>query len=334
MLIHIGFALVGVCALGLMIHQTRAATLGEVLGRAVMWLPLLILLEAARIAGDAGSTWMLYRRWGASVPTGALLRAHLVAYPISILMPAGRSAAEAFKAAALAPHATGPRAAAVATLNQSLALLAGAIIGLPCLGASLLITGVSALSIALAVQVAITTIGGIGLQLTIRHRAIAAWLGRSWVGRRFARAAAATDHFQAALCEHPLIPRRALGAMMVNRVAQALQFGVLLVAVAGSASVGHSLLAQGINLVGTSIGDLVPAQIGVTDGAFALGAAALGITAAAAIAMSVIAHFVQILWCVAGCVAPLLWKAVGHGAVDERLELERPLEAVPSSVVP
>jgi hypothetical protein len=99
-----------------------------------------------------------------------------------------------------------------------------------------------------------------------------------------------------------------LSCAVVNRTAQVLQYTILVLAMSGSTSLGRSLLAQGINLVGTSLGDLVPGQLGVTDGAFALSASALGITAADAIAISVLAHFVQMCWVFVGSLIPLAWK--------------------------
>jgi hypothetical protein len=303
LLLHLAFAVVGVGALGAMIHQVGPAKLGALLAGAVGWLPLLLALEAVRIAADAASTYFLYRRWGSGLPLREILRVQLVAYPVSILAPASRTAAEAMKAQALARLTTGARAAAVATMNQSFALYGGALITVPCLAASLAMTGASVLSLGLALQLVLSAAAGVGLQFVARGRAVGGWLGR-----RFARVAMAAEQFQTALSEHAPVSALPLSCAVVNRTAQVLQYTILVLAMSGSTSLGRSLLAQGINLVGTSLGDLVPGQLGVTDGAFALSASALGITAADAIAISVLAHFVQMCWVFVGSLIPLAWK--------------------------
>lgn len=303
LLLHVAFAVVGLGALGAMIHHVGPATLGALLASAIGWLPLLLALEAVRIAADAASTYFLYRRWGDGLPLAEILRVQLAAYPVNILAPASRATAEAMKAQALARLSTGARAAAVATMNQSFALYGGALITLPCLAASLLMTGASVLSLGLTLQLVLSAAAGVGLQVVARGRAIGGWLGR-----RFARVAKAAERYQAALSEHAPVSGLPLSCAIVNRAAQVLQYTTLVLAVSGSTSLGRGLLAQGLNLVGTSLGDLVPGQLGVTDGAFALGSASLGISAADAIAISVLAHFVQLCWVFVGSLVPLVWK--------------------------
>jgi hypothetical protein len=332
-LLHLAFAAVGVTALGVMIHQVGPAKLGALLADAMGWLPLLLGLEAIRIVTDAASTYFLYRRWGNGLPAREILRVQLVAYPVSILAPASRTAAEAMKAQALTRLSTGPRAAAVATMNQSLALYGGSLITLPCLVASLTMTGASLLSVALVLQLVLSAAAGIGLQFAARRRSIGGWLGR-----RFARAAKATEQFQDALSEHSVAPAIPLSCSVINRIAQTLQYTTLVLAVSGSTSLGRSLLGQGLNLVGTSLGDLIPGQIGVTDGAFALGSAALGITVADAIAIAVLAHFIQLCWVLLGSLVPLAWKPTAGAAPilvvpasSERMAAHRDDELAPAT---
>jgi hypothetical protein len=303
LLMHAGFALFGAGALAAMIHHVGAGALYAILGGCVAWLPVLLLLEAVRIGGDTGATWLLYRRWGRRVPTSELVRAQLVAYPVSIMMPAGRAASEALKANVLARFVGGPRAAAVATMNQSLALFGGALVSLPCLVASLWLTGASLLSLGIAIQATVSFGAGVLLQLAVRGKRVGGFLGK-----RFAQRGDVAADYQAALADHPVVPLRPLAAMAVNRTAQVLQYAAIVLAIAGTTGVGQVLLAQGINMVGTSLGDLIPGQIGATDGAFALGASALGITAANAIAISILAHFVQMCWVLAGTLVPIAWR--------------------------
>jgi len=80
-----------------------------------------------------------------------------------------------------------------------------------------------------------------------------------------------------------------LSALLAScgRIVQALQYGVVLYAVGGVATASTALMAQGIQLVGASVGDLVPGQMGATEGAFRAFAGALGLGAEPARALSI-----------------------------------------------
>ena len=70
----------------------------------------------------------------------------------------------------------------------------------------------------------------------------------------------------------------------------------------------HTLFAQGLNLVALAVGALVPGQLGVSDGAFALSAKTLGTTTAKAMSIALLAHAMQVLFVLVGSLLPLLWK--------------------------
>jgi uncharacterized membrane protein YbhN (UPF0104 family) len=75
---------------------------------------------------------------------------------------------------------------------------------------------------------------------------------------------------------------------------EAMQYGVVLHAIGGHATPFTALAAQGIHLVGASVGDLVPNQMGVTEGAYRLFTSALGVTAARALSIALIIRIVQL----------------------------------------
>jgi len=78
---------------------------------------------------------------------------------------------------------------------------------------------------------------------------------------------------------------------------------VLLAAVGGVASVRNAFIAHGIHLVGSTVGDVLPNQLGAVDGAYRAFAGAIGFAEAPARALSIafLAHAVQ-LSCAAACI--------------------------------
>ena len=74
---------------------------------------------------------------------------------------------------------------------------------------------------------------------------------------------------------------------LVARSAQAVQYGVILHAVGGAASAHGALIAHGIELVGATLGDFLPNQLGVVDGAYRTFAADVGFASAPARAISI-----------------------------------------------
>jgi hypothetical protein len=301
-LFHFGSLLVGVAVLVLLIRHVGVEPLSAILARSLRWLPLLLVLESARIAGDAGSTFLLYRHAGHPAPTRELIRAHVLAYPVGALMPAGRAASEALKAQELAPYVGGTRAAAAATMNQTLALVCGGIASIPCILAAL-VTGASALTLALVAQASMSLVGGFIVQFVVRRRTIG-----SWIGKRFARAGRVAADYQGALDIYPRVPSGPLLVMLAFRAFQVAQYAVLLHAVGGEPTLVRAILAYGVSVVGSTAGDLIPGQVGATDSAFALSASMLGLTAANAVGISVLYHLVQVIWSILGSIASLLWK--------------------------
>jgi hypothetical protein len=111
------------------------------------------------------------------------------------------------------------------------------------------------------------------------------------------------------------MPGRPLAALVAGRAIQVLQLGLLAHAVGADASLPGALIAQGVNLVAMAAGALVPAQVGATEGAFALAAGAMRATVADAVVIALATHLVQLVFVVLGSVAPLCWPSPG-GASD------------------
>lgn len=296
------FGALGLIALGVLIRSVGAPILLAILWRSARFLPLLIGLDVLRIGFEALGTRLLLRE-PRRISSATLARMHLLAQAIGSIMPAGRAAGEAFKATALSRVIGAPRAFAIAATNQSIALLGGAIIALPCIAAAYGLTGSSPFTGALALYALATFAGFTLLQIVCRRQEIGGFLGR-----RFARMRRATASFHDALADIPILPVGTLLCMVCNRAVQVVQFGILIFVVGAATGVGPALLGQGVSLLGSSAGDLIPGQFGAMDAAFALAAPTLGMSAASAVSVSVMIHGLQLFWALVGALVPLVWR--------------------------
>lgn len=285
--VQIALAAGGLAVIAYFVRTSDTAQLGRALARLAAWLPLVAALEGARIAVEAVGTGALYALPRERLPWRMLLRAHVVGYGIAFYMPAGRAAAEAVKAVMLAPLATPARAAAVAAANQSLALLGLAIAAVGCaLGAASL--GAEGGAASLCAVAAVT--GALGVLV----RAATLRLGVGWA-QRFAPKIAA---FVAdARGEVPRwVPPVPLAMFLASRALQLAGIAVLLHALGAVVSPAGALAAYGVSLVGASLGDLVPGQLGATDATFSVSAGVVGLTPEAAISIALVIHVVQMAW--------------------------------------
>lgn len=296
---HAIVLVLGVVAMVLLVRHVGLAHLLEALRSCVYVLPLVFALEGVRIAADAFRTRLVYARADKVVSMRRLLPVQLAAYPITLLVPGGGAAAEAYKAVELADDVTPRVAAATANVNPALALFASAIVSVPCAIAAFLVWGMSGFTVAIMIQFAVAlTLGGFilfGPRLAFIQAIV----------KRFSkRLAGKLEKYQITLAEVSVMPFRPLSVAVVSRLAQLAQFGALAIAVGAKGGLMTPLLALGVQLVGGAAGDMIPAQIGATDGAFALAAPALGLTAASALSIPIVMHAIQLAWALIGALTP------------------------------
>ena len=285
------FAVLGVALLVLLVQHVGAEELGRVMARAAPWLPLVLLLEVARLCLDAVATWVAYGSRAREVPFRCMLRAQLISAAVSSVAPAGRAAGEAAKAALLCRYTEGATALAAAATSQAASLVSGGLISIPCALAAYLLTGASWLTLALGMHALALVLAGLGMRAGMRAR---------WAPR--------THLFQELPRDGALLPARPLVATLLGRLLQVVQYGTLAVAVGIDTSAVEALVAQGLHLVSMAVGSLVPGRFGVSDGAFALSASAFGTTTAKAMSIALLAHGLQVLLVLVGSLTPLVWK--------------------------
>lgn len=284
----------GVAAAALVIRHAGPAEIAEGLRATARVAPLIAALELLHLGADVLATRMTLGEKARRVPLFEFIRAHLVGYAMTNVLPAGRAAAEAAKGAIFAPFVGAPAAAAAAGINQAASLLAASAVSIVCAIACVLSEGPPALSLVLFIHALALCVLGVGIRALARSSRICAWLGR------FRRIGSAMDAFRRSSRETPLVPRGPILAFVAGRGIQAVQIGILATAVGAHLTPSRILIAQGVNMLGASAGDLVPANLGATDGAFALMAGTLGASVPAAVTIAMVLHVVTVGWSIVG----------------------------------
>jgi uncharacterized membrane protein YbhN (UPF0104 family) len=294
----------------------------------VVWLVLSVgpdrILEVVRVAGPffpvivlcemiIASTDFLAARAlvGKKLPARDWARSTAVAYASSTLLPAGRAAGEAARTAILAPLVGAGRAAGACSRMQASALAANAAISAV---GSLFVTS-TALALALLGNGLVCATLAFLIFMLVRSERLAAWLKKRF--KNFLKA------HQGAPGEIP--GKRASVAatliIFVARLVQVTQYGLIVYAVAGKSSAPLAFSAHGIHLVGAAVGDVVPGQIGVTEGMFHTFATSLGIDVARALSIALIARASQLV-VVVMCLPALLVKSEKGLGADRDVPLE------------
>lgn len=281
---------IGVVAVVFLVREAGPERVLEVVVRSAPWLPLIFVLEVAWISMDAVALRFLYREQGAKVPLSAWLKSSITAYGVMVLLPAGRAGGEAMRAVHLSKY-VGMLSATAAAQVQGSTLFANAVISVPCFLAVAAVVGPThVLALLIALNGVATAVLGLGVLFVT---------SRSELGGRLARRFSFMQQYAAQLdnAAKPLkaFPRRAVMSTVFGRILQTIQYGVILHAIGGQLTLNSALVAQGIHLVGSGLGDMVPNAVGITETAYRLSAETLGFGAepARAIAIALVARLTQ-----------------------------------------
>jgi hypothetical protein len=296
----------GVAAVVGLVYDAGPDAVWDALVRAGIWLPVVMACEIGFVAMDVVSLRLMYGPQAKHVPASVWLRSGMMAYGIMILLPAGRAGGEVMRAASLAPYIGGARAAAGATLLQGVTLWGNTLVSVPCYAAvALAASPTSTLALLVAGNGVITALLGAALLFGARMSSIGGFLGR-----RIKALASHGVQFDESLRAMPRAPLLPVGAAFVGRLIQSLQYGVILLAVGGTLTAESALVAQAIHLVGAGLGDMVPNQVGVTEGFFRAFAGNLGFSdaVAQAIAIALVHRICQFVLAGSSLGIGALWK--------------------------
>jgi len=262
----------GVVAVGWLVHSVGPGQVWATLLAAGPWLPIIFALELTWVVVEGFGLLILLGSWRREIPLRNWIVATLVQFTTMMVLPVGRAGAEAVRATMLARHVGGGRAAAASSLNQAMVLIGNSVVSLLC-AAVVVWRGVGTdLALLLVGNAVATAFLGGGLYVVLRRAKLGGFLGK-----HFAKMA----HFGPELDQHVQENRRrhlpAFGFVLAGRLVQTLQYGFTFAAVAGSFHFGSMFVAQGIHLIGAGLGDMVPNQVGVSEGAFRYFSKALGL---------------------------------------------------------
>lgn len=305
LLLRLAPAALGVGGIVVVARWVGAHEVAATLLSALTVLPLLVTLEGSRIPVEALATRILLGDDRERVPPRVLLGAQFFWYALTVAMPGGRPVAEAWKATRLAPYCGSARAAAVAAACQAASFAADAIVASASAVACYFVAGPTLLTY-LIVLVAVLGVLAAGLLAALsRSERVARIVGSI---TRFRDAAAA---FRKAASTQSMFDPVAVALMLLARGLQIALFACLLAVTASSNSWALALVLQALNMLGSIAGDLVPAQLGTTDAAFALAAGPLGTPAASMAAIAILFHAAQLSWVLPAGVAALWGAARG-----------------------
>lgn len=306
-------ALVGVGLLVSVVRHVGTDVLVPLLEAALPWMPLALLLEAARIGCDAvasalalGPAWRRIGAW-------RMFLAHVAGHGVMNLMPGGRGAAELVKAGLFYEVLGVSEAGALGTTNQANVLIASAIFSLPCALAAWASSADPTLTLAIVLHAVVLFASGVGLRVMVESPFV-----ERFVRRRLPRMAEGFERYQKVSRAGPRVGAGPVTWMMLGRGAQTLQYAILAHAVGITIGPVLALTVQGTNLVAAAVGVLVPGQVGSAEGVFMLAAEALGTTPARATSIALLAHASGITWTALGLAVLFFWRAPKRPDDDAR----------------
>lgn len=262
------------------------------LRRVWVWL---FVLELTRLACEILTTRSLLGMAGARLPTLRLLRGQFLGQACDVILPLGRTSAETAKALLYASHIGAPVAGAVATTMQLAVLTANCSwviasylpsrsLGIPTAASAGLLTYTAA---TLSIVVAVVLF------------AAAPWARRA--SQRFPLLHASLERLAQLLLSTPRALLLAVLAQLLGRLVQASQLALIALTLGAHITPSHLLTLEAVYMVGSALGEFVPAQLGAADAALVVVAPALGLSAVAAFSTTLAMRAVQLI--VAGVAA-------------------------------
>lgn len=266
--LRVALLLFGVAAMVALVRRVGPATVAGALLSAGPFVPLLVALEAAWMGMDVFVLRALLGTRARQASWSVWARSAVTVYPVTILFPAGRATAEATRAAMLAPYLGAPATGFAAIQIQGSSLLGSASISLLALAVIIATIGAHH-RLTAAVGISAILLGLMGIAILFGSRTEKS---RALV-RRFLPLGAV----ELATADPTSRPLVAVALSFVGRALQAVFFTCALFATTGQLSPRFGIIAQSIAVAGSTFGDVVPQQAGVTEGAFAYFADTIGL---------------------------------------------------------
>ncbi|MBS2032141.1 MAG: flippase-like domain-containing protein [Deltaproteobacteria bacterium] len=280
--VRVAVGLIGIGVLAAAIAYAGAGEVWRGLGKSAPMLPWVLALEAGMLVCNTFALRALYGPLVDRTNTRGWLRAAMLGYTVGVVAPLGRAAAEASRALLLKRGVGGPRAAVAAVQMQGVVLLANFFASAIAFVASVKALGMNRASIFVAANAALALVLGMSI-LVVRKR------GRP--GRLLGNFGAEFDATPGATSPEVFA---SLAWEMGARVLHFAQCGVALLAVGRAFSPGVTLAVQGTQLVGSTLGDAIPAQLGATEATLVMSASSLMLTSTMAATLALLIHAAQL----------------------------------------
>ena len=305
----------GVAAVVALILHAGPAQVWGILVISAPWLPLIIFLEAAVVSWDIWVIRSLYGPAAKQVPWPMYFRSALIAYPFLGLLPAGRAGAEAARAATLSPWIGTGKASAAAFQAQACGLAGNFLISV--IGV-ILCSVIFGFSHWIAYLLAINGIAALSLSVLI-FLGIRGRFG-GFLGKRFKSLGTGFDQH---IRHSRVFPLKAILFSLLGRLTQFFHYIVFVIAVGGMFTLVGAGVGQSLHTIGAFVGDLIPSQLGATDGIYWQAAESVeakqaeeifgftggsDIILAAFVGIALLGRLAQLSWSLVGAITPLFWK--------------------------
>ena len=295
--LRIALAVLGVALALVVPARIGFATVIASVRPALAVLPFCVGCEMLRVLLEALATRLAL---GRPVPHGPMLIAHLGSYAAGTVFPAPRPAAEAVKTTVLGDYVGVAESASAGATMQAATFFA---VGSTCVLAGITTLGTS-LSWALFVNAALLFGLGIVLRVVMRSKRAAAALQRRWPKR-----ADTIERLHAVARTGHVLALGPTAFLLLSLFVRVLEQYFITRSMGGAPSVAGAIAAEGVRLIGASVGVLVPGQLGVREAIFAMSAEGLGTTAATATAIALFTHVVELSLAVLGFAALFFFRA-------------------------
>jgi hypothetical protein len=282
----------GIAGVVFLVVETGPERVWATLVAGAWTLPVVMIFDAGYFVCEALAHRAVIGERARSIPFRVFVRATMLVYVVASLVPLGRAGAEVARAAAFTPYVGAGRAAAAGTNVQVAAFVGNTFISALCFAACATTLGIAhPLTLLLALNGVGTLLLAAVTWTLVRRTALGAGIAKRWPGiaKRF-------EGLGDGLRASPAELARAIAATCGARVVQIAQYTGLLVAVGLHPAIVATLLALGVHLVGAGLGDVVPNQVGVLEGAYRVFADALslGDDPARAVSIALFARVSQI----------------------------------------
>lgn len=291
-LVRLGLLIAGVVGVAYLVYETGPERVWSTLVGGAWTLPFVMVFDAGYFVCEALAHRVVLGPSGKTIPARVFVRATMLVYVVASLVPLGRAGAEVARVGTFAPFVGTGRATAAGTNVQVAAFVGNTFISALSWAACVWVIGaLHPLTLLLAVNGLGTLLLAAVTWALLRHSRLGVAIASRWP-----KLAARFEGLGEGLRASPVELVRAIGFTCLARVVQIGMYTGLLVAVGLPISLLATLLALGVHLVGAGLGDVVPNQVGVLEGAYRVFADALslGDDPARAVSIALFARVSQI----------------------------------------